>query len=207
MDSLLLRLLVPVLFVCAACRQPDAARTSEPAERPSAPVEHVSSANPANASAPRIVFLGDSLTAGYGLDKEDAVPSLIQKRLQDAGYPYEVVNAGVSGDTNPIHLSDDFAKTMMFEGRIAHGMLSASFISTLIGTRLPGPGAIYMGQSLKFLAPVRPGQTVNTRATVTDINHEKARITLHTQCMVGDDVVIEGEALIKVPVRNGNGAK
>ena len=115
--------------------------------------------------------------------------------------------AGVSGDTNPIHLSDDFAKTTMFEGRIAHGMLSASFISTLIGTRLPGPGAIYMSQSLKFLAPVRPGQTVNTRATVTDINHEKARITLHTQCMVSDEVVIEGEALIKVPVRNGNGAK
>ena len=115
--------------------------------------------------------------------------------------------AGVSGDTNPIHLSEDFARTTMFEGRIAHGMLSASFISTLIGTRLPGPGAIYMGQSLKFLAPVRPGQTVNTRATVTDINHEKARITLHTQCMVGDEVVIEGEALIKVPVRNGNGAK
>lgn len=114
--------------------------------------------------------------------------------------------AGVSGDTNPLHLSDDFAKGTMFEGRIAHGMLSASFISTLIGTRLPGPGAIYMSQSLKFLAPVRPGQTVNTRATVTDVDHEKARITLHTQCMVGDEVVIEGEALIKVPVRNG-GAK
>jgi 3-hydroxybutyryl-CoA dehydratase len=115
--------------------------------------------------------------------------------------------AGVSGDTNPLHLSDDFAKTTMFEGRIAHGMLSASFISTLIGTRLPGPGAIYMSQNLKFLAPVRPGQCVNTRATVTDINHEKARITLHTQCMVGDEVVIEGDALIKVPTRNGNGAK
>jgi acyl-CoA thioesterase-1 len=105
MDRLLLRLLVPVLFVCAACRQPDAARTSEPEERPSAPVEHVSSTNPANANAPRIVFLGDSLTAGYGLDKEDAVPSLIQKRLQDAGYPYEVVNAGVSGDTSASGLS------------------------------------------------------------------------------------------------------
>ena len=110
--------------------------------------------------------------------------------------------AGVSGDTNPIHLSDDFAKTTMFEGRIAHGMLSASFISTLIGTRLPGPGAIYMGQNLKFLAPVKPGQTVNTRATVTAIDLEKARITLHTQCSVGAEVVIEGEAMIKVPMRN-----
>jgi 3-hydroxybutyryl-CoA dehydratase len=115
-----------------------------------------------------------------------------------------VMFAGVSGDTNPLHLSKDFAKTTKFDGRIVHGMLTASFISTLIGTRLPGPGAIYMGQSLKFLAPVRPGQTVNTRATITDINREKARITLHTQCMVGDEVVIEGEALIKVPAKNGS---
>ena len=115
--------------------------------------------------------------------------------------------AEVSGDFNPVHMDEAFAKTTRFEGRIAHGMLSASFISTLIGTRLPGPGAIYMSQNLKFLAPVRPGQCVNTRATIVDINHEKARITLHTQCMVGDEVVIEGEALIKVPMRNGNGAK
>jgi 3-hydroxybutyryl-CoA dehydratase len=142
---------------------------------------------------------------GYYLeDLKVGMTAVYSKTVTDADI---CTFAGVSGDTNPIHLSDDFAKTTMFEGRIAHGMLSASFISTLIGTRLPGPGAIYMSQNLKFLAPVRPGQTVNTRATVTDINHEKARITLHTQCMVGDEVVIEGEALIKVPVRNGNGAK
>jgi acyl-CoA thioesterase-1 len=105
MDRWFLRVLTPVLLVCAACGQPDAARTREPEARPSAPVEHVESTNPANANAPRIVFLGDSLTAGYGLDKEDSVPSLIQKRLQDAGYPYEVVNAGVSGDTSASGLS------------------------------------------------------------------------------------------------------
>ncbi len=143
----------------------------------------------------------------HGLYLEDIKPGMsavYSRTVTDADI---VMFAGVSGDTNPLHLSNDFAKDTMFEGRIAHGMLSASFISTLIGTRLPGPGAIYMSQSLKFLAPVRPGQTVNTRATVTDINHEKARITLHTQCMVGDEVVIEGEALIKVPTRNGNGAK
>ena len=75
---------------------------SEPEERASAPVERVSTTNPANASAPRIVFLGDSLTAGYGLDKDESVPSLIQKRLQDAGYPYEVVNAGVSVTRLPV---------------------------------------------------------------------------------------------------------
>jgi acyl-CoA thioesterase-1 len=105
MDRLFLRVLVPVLFVCAACGQPDAARTSEPEERASAPVERASSTNPANANAPRIVFLGDSLTAGYGLDKDESVPALIQKRLHDAGYPYEVVNAGVSGDTSAGGLS------------------------------------------------------------------------------------------------------
>jgi acyl-CoA thioesterase I len=100
MDRWFLRVLAPILLVCAACGQPDAARTSEPEERPSAPVASAPSTSPANANAPRIVFLGDSLTAGYGLDKDESVPSLIQKRLQDAGYPYEVVNAGVSGDTS-----------------------------------------------------------------------------------------------------------
>jgi 3-hydroxybutyryl-CoA dehydratase len=147
---------------------------------------------------------GAELHGHYLEDLKLGMTAVYSKTVTDADI---MAFAGVSGDTNPLHLSDDFAKTTMFEGRIAHGMLSASFISTLIGTRLPGPGAIYMGQSLKFLAPVRPGQCVNTRATVTDINHEKARITLHTQCMVGDEVVIEGEALIKVPTRNGNGAK
>lgn len=105
MDRVFLRLLLPILLVCSACGQPDAARTSEPEERPSAPVAPAASTNPANANAPRIVFLGDSLTAGYGLDKDESVPSLIQKRLQDAGYPYEVVNAGVSGDTSAGGLS------------------------------------------------------------------------------------------------------
>ena len=106
MDRWFLRFLLPVVFVCAACGGPDAARSSR-AEKPAAPVERASSSstNPANVNAPRIVFLGDSLTAGYGLDKEDAVPALIQKRLQDAGYPYEVVNAGVSGDTSAGGLS------------------------------------------------------------------------------------------------------
>lgn len=105
MDRWFLRGLLPLVLVCAACGSSDTARTSEPEEKPSAPVERVSSTNAANANAPRIVFLGDSLTAGYGLDKEDSVPSLIQKRLQDAEYPYEVVNAGVSGDTSAGGLS------------------------------------------------------------------------------------------------------
>jgi acyl-CoA thioesterase-1 len=99
--GLLLRLAVPVALVCTACAQPEAVRTAqEAAPSPSAPVERAPSS-----TAPRIVFLGDSLTAGYGLAKEESVPSLIQKRVKDAGYSYEVVNAGVSGDTSAGGLS------------------------------------------------------------------------------------------------------
>jgi 3-hydroxybutyryl-CoA dehydratase len=176
-----------------------------------APLDDAAKAAPAKSAEKKrdkpVALVPDFGAEVHGLYLEDiklGMTAVYTKTVTDADI---VMFAGVSGDTNPLHLSNDFAKGTMFEGRIAHGMLSASFISTLIGTRLPGPGAIYMSQSLKFLAPVRPGQTVNTRATVTDINHEKARITLHTQCSVGDEVVIEGEALIKVPTRNGNGAK
>lgn len=109
--------------------------------------------------------------------------------------------AGISGDTNPLHLSEDFARSTMFEGRIAHGMLTASLISTLIGTRLPGPGCAYMGQSLRFNAPVKLGDTVNVRATITSLNEEKHRAEMETICMVGDNVVLEGHALVKVPSR------
>jgi acyl-CoA thioesterase-1 len=101
MDRWLLRFVVPVLLVCASCSQPEAVRSAPEEEAaPPAPVEHASSS-----TAPRIVFLGDSLTAGYGLEKEESVPSLIQKRLREAGYPYEVLNAGVSGDTSAGGLS------------------------------------------------------------------------------------------------------
>jgi 3-hydroxybutyryl-CoA dehydratase len=137
----------------------------------------------------------------HGLYLEDidvGMTAVQSKTITDADV---VLFAGLSGDTNPLHLSQEFAQDSMFEGRISHGMLSASFISALIGTRLPGPGAIYMSQSLKFLAPVRAGDTVNTRVTVSAVDREKARVTLHTQCMVGSTVVIEGEALIKVPTR------
>lgn len=107
--------------------------------------------------------------------------------------------AGMSGDTNPVHLNHEFAATTMFEGRIAHGMLSASFISTVIGTKLPGPGCIYVGQSLRFKAPVRAGDTVVAHCTVTKLIPEKKFIELKTQCMIGEKVVIDGEATIMVP--------
>src|SRR5437763_13792545 len=110
-----------------------------------------------------------------------------------------VLFAGISGDINPVHLDNDYARDTMFKGRIAHGMLSASFISTVLGTKLPGPGAIYLSQTLKFKAPVRPGETVVARATITAI--DKRRVTLATTCQIGEIVVIEGEAIVMVPSR------
>lgn len=109
--------------------------------------------------------------------------------------------AEVSGDTNPVHMDEEFAKTTIFKGRIAHGMLSAGFISAILGTKLPGPGCIYLSQTLKFLAPVKIGDTVTARATVTAIVPEKKRVTLKTDCFIGDKQVIDGEAVVMVPVR------
>lgn len=107
--------------------------------------------------------------------------------------------SGVSGDTNPMHLNEEFAKTTAFGGCIVHGMLTASLISAVIGTRLPGPGCIYMNQTLKFLAPVRVGDTVYAVATVKQLIPEKKRVVLDTKCYVKDTIVIDGEALIKMP--------
>jgi 3-hydroxybutyryl-CoA dehydratase len=112
-----------------------------------------------------------------------------------------VLFSGISGDTNPVHLDQEFAARTMFSGRIAHGMLTAAFISTVIGTRLPGPGAIYVGQTLRFKAPVRVGDTVSARATVTALVPEKRRATLSTVVTVGGKVVLEGEAEVLVPRR------
>lgn len=112
-----------------------------------------------------------------------------------------VMFAGISGDTNPVHLCQLFAEGTVFKERIAHGMLGASFISTVLGTRLPGPGCIYLSQNLRFRAPVKAGDTVVARVTVKDINQEKKRVTLETICSVGDTVVIEGEAIAMVSRR------
>ncbi|NBO21108.1 MAG: MaoC family dehydratase, partial [Rhodobacteraceae bacterium] len=93
--------------------------------------------------------------------------------------------AEVSTDHNPVHLDDDYARDTMFHGRIAHGMLTAGLISAVIGEQLPGHGTVYLGQSLRFLAPVRPGDTVRAEVTVTAIDHARRRVTLETQCAVG----------------------
>ena len=102
--------------------------------------------------------------------------------------------AEVSGDDNPVHLDEEFPSKTLFKGRIAHGMLGAGFISTVVGTRLPGYGSIYVSQSLRFRAPVRIGDTVVTTATVKSIDKERKRVTMETVCAIGDKIVIDGEA-------------
>jgi 3-hydroxybutyryl-CoA dehydratase len=105
-------------------------------------------------------------------------------------------------DTNPIHMNDEAGRRSRFGGRVAHGMLSAGLISALLGTRLPGPGTIYMRQSLKFHAPVMIGQTVDAIVEITDLNPSRKSATLRTRCLVKEDVVIDGEAIVLVPTRD-----
>lgn len=110
-----------------------------------------------------------------------------------------VLFAGVSGDTNPVHLNKEYAETTMFKDRIAHGMLSAGFISTVFGTKLPGPGAIYMSQTLAFKAPVKVGDTVVAKVELVELIPEKKRAKFKTTATVGSTVVVDGEAMLMVP--------
>lgn len=109
--------------------------------------------------------------------------------------------AEVSGDRNPVHLDADYAATTPFKGCIAHGILTASFISTVIGTQMPGPGCIYVSQNLKFKAPVRPGDEVKAICTVTGLNEKRKFASIQTQCFVGETLVVDGEATVMVPSR------
>ena len=105
----------------------------------------------------------------------------------------------MSGDRNPIHLSEHFAAKTQFGKRIAHGLYTASLISAVLGTRLPGPGAIYVSQTLNFHAPVRIGDQVDVTVTVAELIPERQRARLTCTCKVGDEIVLDGEALVKVP--------
>lgn len=111
--------------------------------------------------------------------------------------------AEVTGDRNPIHLSEHFAAKTPFGGRIAHGLYTASLISAVLGTRLPGPGAIYISQTLNFRAPVRIGDTVTVEVRVAELIAEKRRARLQCTCSVAGEVVLDGEAWVKVPLRDG----
>lgn len=109
--------------------------------------------------------------------------------------------AAVSGDVNPVHLDADYAAATQFGERIAHGMLSAAYISAVLGTTLPGPGAIYLSQSLRFRRPVRIGDAVTARATVKALDERRGHVTLETVCLVDGKTVVDGEAVVMVPRR------
>jgi|RhiMethySRZTD1v2_1073278.scaffolds.fasta_scaffold378127_2 Acyl dehydratase len=139
---------------------------------------------------------------------EDEILSFFLEDLtvgQSASYGRAISEADVrefalmSGDFNPVHLDEAYAQTTRFKGRIVHGMLPVTFVSTVLGTRLPGAGAIFMGANFRFKAPVRIGDTVIATCTVREINTVKSRVTFDCVCKVGDTVVVEGDALVMVP--------
>jgi 3-hydroxybutyryl-CoA dehydratase len=131
-----------------------------------------------------------------GYDVEDlrlGMSASFSKTITEADL---VLFAGVSGDINAMHVNEEFAAATAFGGRIAHGMLTASVISATIANKMPGPGTIYLGQNLRFRAPVRPGETVHATVTVTEVSVGRRRVTLSTICRVGEKVVIDGDALV-----------
>ena len=107
--------------------------------------------------------------------------------------------AELSGDHNPIHLSEHFARKTRFGGRIVHGLYTASLISGVIGMRLPGPGAVYISQTLNFRGPVKIGDIVDVSVEVAELTEKNRRVRLHCECRVGDQVVLDGEGVLSVP--------
>ena len=110
--------------------------------------------------------------------------------------------AGISGDRNPVHMSDDYAETSKFKKRIAHGLMSASYFSAIFGTKLPGNGCVYVGQNLTFRKPVYIGDTVRATVTIKKVDEKKRRLFFDTICTVKDRIVISGEAEIYMPDPN-----
>ena len=131
-------------------------------------------------------------------DLEVGMTRVLRKQITDRDI---ALFAEVSTDHNPVHLDEAYARETIFEGRIAHGMLTAGLISAVIGEQLPGHGTIYLGQSLKFLAPVRPGDTVLAEVSVREIEYSRRRVTLDCRCLVGNTTVLKGEALVLAPSR------
>lgn len=107
--------------------------------------------------------------------------------------------SGVTGDTNPMHLNEEYARETRFKRCIVHGMLTASMLSTVIGTKLPGPGGLYVSQTLNFKLPVYVGDTVYAKAEIIELLFERRRIRLSTTCTVNNQIVLEGEAIVQLP--------
>jgi 3-hydroxybutyryl-CoA dehydratase len=136
-----------------------------------------------------------------GYDIEDISVGMSAETAKTISEADILLFTAVSTDTNAVHLDEEYGKTTMFGGRIAHGMLSASLLSAVLGTRLPGPGVIYVGQSLRFKAPVRIGDTVHAKVTVKEVITDKCRVILDTVCTVSGKVVIDGEATVMTTSR------
>ena len=141
------------------------------------------------------------MAALTGLFLEDLSVGMAATMTKEIGEEDVVSFARLSGDVNPVHLDEDYARSTRFGIRIAHGMLTASLFSAVIGTRLPGPGAIYLSQNLRFRAPVRLGQSVAATCMVKEIDAKRRRVHLACEARVEDTVVIEGEALVLAPSR------
>ena len=137
----------------------------------------------------------------YGLNFEDLKLGQTASLSRTVSEADILMFAGVSGDNNPVHMDEAYAARTPYRGRIAHGLLSASFGSAVVGTQLPGAGAIYLHQTLEFKKPVRIGDRVTARVTVAAIDEVGARVTLKTEGYVGDELVMGGEALVRVPRR------
>ncbi|CAN0244388.1 unnamed protein product, partial [Phaeothamnion confervicola] len=131
-------------------------------------------------------------------DLEPGMEASCQKTVSEADI---VAYADVSGDKNPVHLDEDYAKRTPFKTRIAHGMLTASYISAVFGMEMPGPGAIYVSQTLNFKAPVRIGDVVTAKVKLLELYPTKRRARFECVCLVGGKPVLEGEAVLMVPGR------
>lgn len=131
-------------------------------------------------------------------DLEIGMEASFQKKVEEAD-----INsfAEISGDKNPVHLDAEYAATSIFKERIAHGILTASYISAVFGMELPGPGSIYVSQTLNFKAPVKIGDIVLAKVKVIELVPEKRRAMFECQCLVGTKVVLEGQAVLMVPAR------
>lgn len=146
--------------------------------------------------------MSDSFTRLHGYFVEDLEPGMSAVLSKTFSERDVELYAQVSTDTNPLHLDESFAARTRVGGRVLHGMITAGLVSALIGTRLPGPGCLWMGLDIRFLAPVRIGETVHARATVTEVDRNKQRARLNVACAVDGETVLEGTCLVWVPSRD-----
>ena len=141
----------------------------------------------------------------HGYFIEDLEPGMTAVYVRTVTETDIVQYSQISGDDNPLHVNEEFAKQTVFKGRIAHGMLTCGYISAVLGTKLPGPGCAYLNQNLNFRAPVRIGDTVQTRITVKDVDPETNNVICEAVCSIGEKVVIDGTRIHLIPDFGGQG--